>query len=312
LSLLILAPNLWWQQLNGWPSLEFYRNADLYKNVATPPLEALLQQMLFYNPGAFPLWLAGLYFFLRAPGGRRYRLIGWACAALLLSMVFSGKSRPDRIAAMYPILFAGGGVWIEAYLRSLRVRWLAPAAIAVLVGLGLVFLPLAVPILPPETTARYGGALGVVPQIEAGPGKVAALPQWLADRFGWPEFVADVERAVATLPRDRLDEAFIVVPSYGHGGALELLGGPDLPPVLSTQNTYFLWSQELLDSRTFSGGITVDSDPADLARLYREVELVGTHRCTWCMPWRSELPIYRVWGPRVELREVWPEFKHFE
>ena len=161
-------------------------------------------------------------------------------------------------------------------------------------------------------TARYAAATGVVPQIERGEGKVTEMPQWLADRFGWEEFVADVEAAVQQLSPEQRDAAVIVVPSYGHAGALELLGDPDLPPALSPQNTYYLWGLELLATRTVEGGIAVGSDPADLERIYAQVESVGVHRCAYCMPWRAELPLYRVWGPRVPLADVWPQLKHFE
>ena len=104
----------------------------------------------------------------------------------------------------------------------------------------------------------------------------------------------------------------IVVPSYGHAGALELLGDVGLPPVLSPQNTYDLWAVSLLASRTIEGGIAVGSDPGELVRIYSEVELIGIHRCNYCMSWRAELPIYRVWGAKASLAQVWARFKHYE
>lgn len=308
----VLLPNLWWQQVHGWPSLEFYRNADLYKNVPTPPLQVLFQQILYYNPGSFPVWLAGLWFFLRSSRGRPYRAIGWACAALLTMMVASQKSRPDRIAAMYPVLFAGGAVWIETLARRERLGWIGPASVALIAALGLVFLPIAVPLLPPQVTARYAAAIGIVPQIERGEGKASPLPQWLADRFGWREFVGDVEAAVERLAAEQRAEAVIIVPSYGHAGALELLGDSSLPPVISPQNTYYLWGIELVSRRAFQGGIVVGWGTESLGPMFREVELLGIHRCDSCMPWRSELPLFRVWGPRTPVAELWPQLRHFE
>lgn len=227
-------------------------------------------------------------------------------------MVFSGKSRPDRIAAMYPVLFAGGAVWIELLAQRARLGWIKPAGVVLVVALGLVFLPLAVPLLPPDLAGRYATASGVVPQIESGEGKASQLPQWLADRFGWEQFVADVEVAVSRLAPEQRGTAAIFVPSYGHAGALELLADADLPPVLSGQNTYYFWGRELLATRTVEGGILVGSDPDDLEQIYAEVELVGVHRCNYCMPWRSEMPIYLVWGPQVPLADIWPQIKHFE
>jgi dolichyl-phosphate-mannose-protein mannosyltransferase len=312
LATLIVLPNLWWQHAHGWPSLEFYRNADLYKNAPTPPLQVLIQQILFYNPGAFPVWLAGLLFFLRSERGRPYRAIGWAGASLLIMMIVSQKSRPDRIAALYPMLFAGGAVWLEAISHKHRLGWTRPASLLLIVSGGLVFLPLAVPLLPPQMAARYAAATGVVPQIERGEGKASQLPQWFADRFGWREFVADVETAVRRLTPEERSRAVIVVPSYGHAGALELFGGPDLPPVLSPQNTYYLWGLELLAGRNVEGGIAVGSDPGKLRQFYTQVELIGVHRCSYCMPWRANLAIYRVWGPKAPLVDVWPQLRHYE
>lgn len=54
------------------------------------------------------------------------------------------------------------------------------------------------------------------------------------------------------------------------------------------------------------------SDPDDLRQIYAQVERIGVHRCDYCMPWRAELPIYRVWGPKVPLADVWPQLKHYE
>ena len=53
-------------------------------------------------------------------------------------MIVSQKSRPDRIAAMYPVLFAGGAVWIEMLAHKHRLGWLKPVSVLSIVGIGLV------------------------------------------------------------------------------------------------------------------------------------------------------------------------------
>ncbi|MCP4656164.1 MAG: glycosyltransferase family 39 protein, partial [bacterium] len=123
IAALLALPNLLWQVAHGWPSLEFYRNADLLKNVPTPPFEVLKQQVLFMNPAALPVWLAGVVFFLATKAGRRYRHLGWIFVVLLLLMVAAQQSRPDRIVAAYTVVFAGGGVLLEELVRKARVRW---------------------------------------------------------------------------------------------------------------------------------------------------------------------------------------------
>jgi len=310
LAVLLLAPNLVWQQMHGWPSLEFYRNADIYKNVPTPPLEILIQQVLFMNPAALPVWLGGLVFFLATRSGRPYRHLGWIYIALLALMLIGQKSRPDRITAAYTILFAGGGVMLEQMARRARGRWLRPALPILLVVFGAALAPIGLPLLPPEAASSYAVRLGMVPQIEAGEGKRTELPQWLADRFGWEKFVDDVEAAVDTLDPGERDRAMILVPSYGHGGAVELFGrGRDLPPVYASQNTYFFWGppEETVDVAVIAG-----FSEETVRWLFEEAERVGRHDCEWCMPWRDGMTIWVARGRKLSFAEAWPRFKHFE
>jgi len=310
IAAMILAPNLWWQHVHDWPSLEFYCNADLYKNVPTPPLQVLIQQILFYNPGAFPLWLAGLIFFLRSSRGRPHRVIGWACAGLLIMMIVSQKSRPDRIAAIYPVLFAGGAVWIELLARRHRLGWVKPVSLLLIVGAGLVFLPLVAPVLPPDVTARYASATGIVPQIESGEGKVSELPQWLADRFGWEELTDDVAAAVENVDPAERDRMIILVPTYGHAGAIELFGrGRGLPPVYASQNTYYLWGPP---EDPVEVAVVMGFGEESLLQMFETVEVVGMHDCEWCMPWRDETPVFVARGQKVLFRDAWPAFKNYQ
>ena len=61
-AFVLFLPNILWQVENGWPSLEFYRNATLLKNLPSPPIRTLANQILFMNPVMFPVWAAGLAF----------------------------------------------------------------------------------------------------------------------------------------------------------------------------------------------------------------------------------------------------------
>ena len=310
-ALALFLPNLLWQAGHDWPSLEFYRNADVYKNVPTPPLEVLKQQVLFMNPSALPIWLAGLVFFLVTVRGRPFRHLGWIYVVLLLLMLLGQKSRPDRIADAYTSLFAGGGVLLGELSQRPRLRWLRLALPATLVAFGAALTPLALPLLPPQTTSNYAAALRIVPQIEKGEGKRSELPQWLADRFGWEELVNDVEAVAREIDPAERDRAVILAPSYGQAGAIELLGrGRDLPPVYATQNSCFHWGPpaDPVDVAIVVGPV----DEEEVRQLFNDVELAGVHDCEWCMPWRDEVPIWLARGQRVLFRDAWPQMKHYE
>jgi 4-amino-4-deoxy-L-arabinose transferase-like glycosyltransferase len=319
IATLLLLPNLLWQLDNGWPSLEFYRNADAYKNIPTPPLEVLKQQVLSLNPATLPVWLAGLVFFLAARRGRPYRHLGWIYVALLLMMLVGGKSRPDRICAAYTILFAGGGALLDSALQGPKSRWLRVALPAGLVLLGALLAPVSLPLLPPQSTASYAATLGIVPQIEKGEDRRSQLPQWLADRCGWEELVDDVEAVARSLEPTERRSAIILAEGYGQAGPIQLLGpARDLPPVYSPHNSYFSWGPppEPADpviiagfGTTGSGGELEPKDP--LPQLFEEIELAAVHDCDWCMPWRNRMPIWLARGRKLPFRQVWPQLKRY-
>jgi 4-amino-4-deoxy-L-arabinose transferase-like glycosyltransferase len=308
-ALVMLAPNLAWQHANGWPSLEFYRNAQRLKNIPTPPLKALADQVLFAGPGSLPVWLAGLAFLLRAPRTRHVRLLGYAYLLLLTLMLVSRSSRPDRIGAFYPILFGAGAAAIAEWSTSPGRRWARPAAMASVAASGLFVAPITLPVLPPDRVAAYAQATGILPRIERG--KTSPIPQWLADRTGWPEFVSDVEAAVSSLPPEDRARAVVYAPSYGQAGALELFGPPRHLPTttICNHNTYHLWSTGHTDSDVL---VAAGAREDELRRLFGDVRVARVHRCEYCMSWRDEMPIYVARGAREPLSRYWPQLRHFE
>jgi hypothetical protein len=58
--------------------------------------------------------------------------------------------------------------------------------------------------------------------------------------------------------------------------------------------------------------IVLDDNERRLGELFEQVELAGIHECGMCMPWRNRMPIWIVRGPKVKVKDLWPEVKHFE
>ncbi|MCP5042324.1 MAG: glycosyltransferase family 39 protein [bacterium] len=316
---LIIAPNVVWQAQHDWASLEFYRQADALKNVATPPLDVVAQQILGVNPVALPLWLSGLGFLLLAPRGAQYRHLGILYLVLLAMMVLGAKSRPDRIAAVYPLLFAAGGAWLDPATERAGFAWVRIALPAAMIAVGVAFVPLSVPVLSPETAARYAEWLGVVPQIEAGEGKRSPLPQWLADRYEWDRLVDDVAAVVAQLSAEERSRSVIFGSGYGQAAFVERLGGDrELPAVYSGHNSYFFWGPPpepvaavvmIGFGDQTSGGQAVPE--AGLREIFGRIELAKLHRCRFCMSWRDEMPIWIARDPKRPVSEVWDRVRSF-
>ena len=107
----IWAPNLWWQWKRGFPSLEFLRFLHA-RDVSQGLTDWFLPGQLELTLLAFPLALAGLWFYLVEEDGEPWRAMGWmyvAPLALLLVM----RGRDYYLAPAYPMLYAAGAVWIE-------------------------------------------------------------------------------------------------------------------------------------------------------------------------------------------------------
>jgi hypothetical protein len=313
-AVLLALPNIGWQIVSGWPSLEFYHNAQVLKNLPSPPLRSLAMQVVVMNPLALPVWLAGLGYLLWSRDARPLRFLGVMFVALLVIHVASQTSRPDRTSAAYPLLMAAGAVVIERWISQLQrrasllakgVRISVPALIA---AGNLAMAPVGLPLLPPPDLARFVAAIGL--DFAAERGKTSSIPQLLADRTGWESFVDDVERVYQSLPAADRAKALIYAPSYGHAGSLELWGpARGLPAVIGAQNTYWHWSVGRTNTDVL---IAVDADPDVLRQLFGEVWEAGRVRCEYCMSWRDDVPIFVARRQKVPIETVWVHFRHYE
>jgi hypothetical protein len=235
---------------------------------------------------------------------RTSRFLGVAFFIGLGVMLMSGSSRPDRIAGLFPGAIALGAVELERVVARPAPRVLALTVVAVLAA---PLVPLVLPILEPDTLARYSGAVGLAPQIERG--KAGALPQWFADRFGWRELAEQAAQAVAELADDERAHTVLVGSDYGAAGALDLYGPRlGLPRVISTHNAYWDWGPG--DFTGVTTVIEVGDDPTGLRRLCDDVRRVGTVHCRYCFTdgrgvWvgrNLKLPVETLWPLARQLR----------
>jgi hypothetical protein len=303
---LIFLPNALWQIQHNFPSVEFYSQANLLKNIDNSPLEVFLGQVFIMNPLAFPVWASGLCFFLFFKSGKQYRVFGFMYLFLLATMMWAGSSRPDRMLAVYPILFAGGAVLLTRLITYFS-RWVLQVAVVVwvLVG-GLAFAPIAIPIFPPETLLGFSQKLSP-PQVEQGAS--AKLPQWFADRFGWAEMAATVAEVYQGLPQREQTQTLLLAENYGEAGALEFFATEyQLPAVISPHNTYHLWG---LTHEAVPTYIAVGFPEDRLRSIFQEVTQAGKHTCTYCMDYEDNLTVYLCRNARRPYNDWWSEVKWY-
>lgn len=301
IAFVIFLPNLLWEIRYGWPTLEFYSNATLFKNIARAPLDYLLQQILSYNPLLFLLWLIGLFYLL---GRRDVRPLAWSWLFPFLLLMAAGSSRPDRMAAGYIPLLAAGAVAVEGYAARTDRRWFATFVGALVIVGGLIVAPMGFPILSPATLSPYAANFGLA-EYEAG--VTAELPQYFADRFGWEDLAAQVAAVYGNLPPDEQEQAVIFTVNYGQAGALEYYAEAyGLPQVISGHNSYWLWGPG-----DASGDVVifVGASVEEIAPLFEQVEEVGRIACEYCL--ERGRPILLARRAKAPMEEIWPQTRFY-
>ena len=306
LAALVFLPHLIWQQVHGWPTLEFMENARRDKMV---PLSAsgFLGQAVLQTAVAPWLWILGLGWLLLARAAARVRALGVLFLVVLALLVLTG-GKPYYLAAAYAAPLAAGAVALER-LSAGRAFWLRPVVtVLVLVG-GVLLSPLARPLLPVDAYVRYAAALGIGPSTDERH-EIGRLPQFYADMHGWREMAETVARVVRALPEEDRAKACVFGQNYGEAGAMEYFGRDlDLPPALSAHNSYWFWGPGECTGEVF---VVMGDSRESLEEIFRVVALGATFTCLDCMPYENDLPIWVARGLRPSSHELWAEIRHFQ
>jgi len=286
LAVLTTLPTLLWQARNGWPQLEFT------KAVAAESVYA--GGMIGFLPFAFflgglligtVLALHGEVALLRDPA---LRWLGVTVLGVTAIFMVTG-GRPYYIAGLFPLLWAMSAARIEARRPAIWWRWVPTwptYALSALFVLGVLNI---VPIQPAATHSD----------------KPLMIGNFQLDEIGWPDFVADVRTAVATLPPDEARSAIVVADSYWMGSALQHYA-PDLPSYSYSRGA--AWFGVPPED---SGAVVLIGDPTPLAGAFRTVTRVGTLENDLRVNNLTQgTPIFVLQGRTVPWNQLWAQVRH--
>jgi hypothetical protein len=242
LIVLIALPNLIWQYQHQFPTwVDLTSVKRMHKNIELPPIPFVRQQIMMLSPASALVWIAGLGFLLSHRDAKRYRFLG-ATYLVFLAIMMALKAKDYYLAPIYPMLFAAGGVfWEKIAEEHRRMRWVKAVVPAAVIILGVVALPLTVPILPVDKIVPYEQALGIkttrTEAAHSGP-----LPQHFGDEFGWQEMVQAVASVYNSMPPSQRAKTGILAGNYGEAGAIDFFGpGYGLPNAISAHQNYYFW-----------------------------------------------------------------------
>lgn len=331
---LLFLPHVLWQLAHDLPTREFVANAQAGKITALSPFGYVASQLDSAGPVGFLTGATGLAWLLGAGAARRFRPLGWAVLVVLGVFAFS-VSKPYYFAPAFAVLFPAAAVAIErlggrtrgrigggtgagagasgspASLAVAAARWRTPLRAVVIVAAVATFAlaPLARPLLPVDSYLTYAGALGLRPDSSENH-ELGRLPQFFADMHGWEELARSVAAVHAALPPADRGRACIYAQNYGEAGAIDFFGPAlGLPSAMSGHNSYWHWGPG-----SCSGVVVlmIGGDGEDHARNFAGVELAGVHRCSNCMPYENELPLWVARDLKVPIADAWVGSRHYD
>jgi 4-amino-4-deoxy-L-arabinose transferase-like glycosyltransferase len=305
IAVVVAAPHFVWQIANGWPTLEFIRNANELKNAQLTPLQFLGSHLLELHPVNALLAAVALVHLFGAENGR-FRLFGWAYVTIFL-LIFVQNGKTYYLSPAFPFVLAGGSAGLMRLL-STRPAAVRVSVLAVVLVAGAVTAPAAFPLLPIDRYITYTQVLGLRPP-DAERNETAELPQFFADMFGWDAIVRTTAEVYRGLPLDDQAKVAIVAPNYGVAGAIDFLGPRHGLPVkaISPHNSYYLWGY----GHTSGDVLIVIGGRADeLRQSFAQVEQAATIDCGYCMPSENR-PVYVVRGPKRPVAELWATARLF-
>jgi hypothetical protein len=304
----MFVPHLLWQVQNSWPTVEFMHNATAHKMVAVSWGQFVIGQILTMGPGNALVWVVGLGYALVARAAHPFRILAWIYLTVALLLLVGGRSRASYLAVAYPMLLALGATAWERATAGKDRWWMRVPVTAIVVALGLVAMPFALPVLKVDAFIGYQAALHMQPSTEERH-RMGPLPQQYADQFGWPELAGLVATAYQRLTPEERRHARVFGQNYGEAGAIDVLGRKlGLPPAMSGHNSYWLWGPGNFDGSVL---IIIGGDREDNAQFFEQIEIVGQTHSPYAMPYENGLDVSIARKPKVNLREAWAKVKKY-
>jgi hypothetical protein len=312
IAFLVFLPNLVWMARHGFPHLELLANIRRSgRDMDLSLLQFLGLEALFLHPLAAPLWILGLCGLLLGRELKRFRGLGWAFLGCFVFFAAShGSHKAYYLAPAYPMLLAAGSIVLARWLQRPGRRWLGPAYAGLLAATGALLAPTVMPLLPPQAYLRYTERLGIAqPRLENR--ATNAMPQFFADRFGWPEMVETVARVYNALPPEERARTAIFANDYGQGGAVDFYGPRfGLPKAIGGHLTYWYWGP---GRYTGESVIVLGDDRESLDRHFHDVVAVAQVGHPYAMR-QEHFTVFLCRRPRewTSLAQAWPGLKQWD
>ncbi|MBN2029970.1 glycosyltransferase family 39 protein [bacterium] len=305
IAFLCFSPYLIWNIQNDFAHLEFMQNASGLKYAGMNPIVLMSNQFLLMSPFGFILWLLGMVGIFWNKNLKPYRpvvIIGWTTMIIL---IINWNSKPEYLSPTIPMIIPLGALFVERTFK----KWVN-VCFALLLGMTILTIPMALPMLPVETYIKFSQTLGLThPNTESK--ELNTLPQHYADMFGWENMAEQVSKAYETLPDTEKADAVVLTQNYGEASALEYYRKQyPLPRVLCPHNNYWLWGLKRAgkspDTFLILGGRFEDH-----VGNFESLQTMATIQCRYCMPYENNLNLFLGKQFKGDFESYWNGKKNF-
>lgn len=310
ISLLFLIPNIIWQIKYDFPSLEFYLTNLGIKNVRIPAADYLILITFVYNPLTMIILLSGAGYILFNKQKSSYKAFGILFLLIFILFFINRTGRIDRISFSLLSVIPAGAIFINQLVERIKQKWIYFAGGILMISSFILIVPLLMPFLSYENSAKLTNFYGLNTEVEAG--KKPLIPQLLADRIGWKEKVDMVGQVYLSLPETERERTIIAADNYGNAGALELYGKKyGFKNVVSGHNNYYIWSKQRLE-----GDIILQlTNKKNYRGLKESYEIVDSTNFLfdneYCSPHERNLTVFICRKPLHSKQELLEEGKNF-
>ena len=307
IALVIWSPNLVWEFANGWPTVEMSRNLHAEHSGLAYSIKYVPFQMLILGFASAPVWLSGAWALWREERFRPYRAFAVAFAILFAMIGLLMADRPYYLGGLFFVMLAAGAIVTEEVVAGRRrffsekpprrrLIWRSRgAAVTFVVVLGVLTIPLSLPIFPASSLATV---------------QLQNVNYNLGEMIGWPHMVAEIASVYRSLPTAERAHAVVFTSNYGEAGAVDLYGPPiGLARAYSGHNSFWWWGRPPDGTTTV---VAVGYDAGYLRRYFDNVRPAGHLENGLGVADDEEgQPIDVATGPRRPWSVLWPEFRHY-
>jgi hypothetical protein len=240
----IFLPNLLWQYHYSFPVVHHMQELQRTQLQYISTFDFLTGQLIMNIPCVF-IWLSGLWYVIFSNRSKQYRFVGMAYVFVIILLLVSHGKIYYSLGA-YPVLFAFGAYYLEE-LTAVKRRILRYAFVLIPVILGILMIPIALPVLPPQQLAALYEKMNTkkTGTLKWEDLKDHPLPQDFADMLGWEEMARKMSRAYETLNSDEKQHTILFCDNYGMAGAVTFYAKKyQLPEAYSDNASFLYWLPE--------------------------------------------------------------------